>query len=105
MKYTFILAALALAACAPRPGAIAPASVPGSLYDGMTCHAARAEAEAIAQRLASLEAAQNSAATGDAVGVFLIGVPVSSLTGGDRTGQIAIEKGKTLAMQARLTRC
>jgi hypothetical protein len=42
---------------------------------------------------------------GDAVGVLLIGVPVSSLTGGDVSGQIALEKGKIAALDARLLGC
>jgi hypothetical protein len=42
---------------------------------------------------------------GDAVGVLLIGVPVSSLTGGDVSGQIALEKGKIAALDARLLSC
>lgn len=45
--------------------------------------------------LAALEKQQSSAATGDALGVFLIGVPTTSLTGGDKAGEIAVEKGKT----------
>jgi hypothetical protein len=56
-------------------------------------------------RLASLESQQRSAVAGDAVGVFLIGVPVSSLTGGDKAGLIAAEKGKVLALDSRLSTC
>ena len=41
----------------------------------------------------------------DAVGVFLILVPVGSLTGGDVSGQIATERGRLLALDARLARC
>jgi hypothetical protein len=57
------------------------------------------------QTLASLSAAQQSAVTGDAVGVFLIGVPMSSLSGGDKEGAIAASKGKILALEARLVTC
>jgi hypothetical protein len=42
---------------------------------------------------------------GDAIGVFLIGVPVSSLSGGDKEGLIAAAKGKELALQNRLLGC
>lgn len=37
------------------------------------------------------------AATSDAVGVFFVGVPVGSLTGADKDGQIAVSKGKVQA--------
>jgi hypothetical protein len=57
------------------------------------------------QTLATREAAQRSAVTGDALGVFLIGVPMSSLSGGDKAGQIGASKGKVLALEARLAGC
>lgn len=46
------------------------------------------------QRLALLSNQQSKAATGDALGVFLIGVPVSSLSGNDHEAEIAILKGR-----------
>lgn len=45
---------------------------------------------------------QNDAATGDAFGVFLIGVPMSSTFGGDNKGQVAVTKGKVNAIEANL---
>lgn len=52
--------------------------------------------------LAALSKQQNQAATGDAFGVFLIGVPASSLTGGDKEGQIAVSKGKVTAIESSM---
>lgn len=46
------------------------------------------------QRLAIISNKQSQAATGDALGVFLIGVPVSSLAGADNETEIAILKGR-----------
>lgn len=46
------------------------------------------------ERLAILSNQQSSAASGDALGVFLIGVPVSSLAGNDHETEIAILKGR-----------
>ena len=57
------------------------------------------------QQLAALEGKQKGAVAGDAIGVFLIGVPVSSLTGGDVSGHIATSKGKVLALEARVASC
>ncbi|ESZ71424.1 hypothetical protein X727_09580 [Mesorhizobium sp. L103C119B0] len=45
------------------------------------------------QRLAVISDQQNKAAPGDALGVFLIGVPVASMSGGDHEAEIAILKG------------
>lgn len=46
------------------------------------------------QRLAVLSSKQSQAATNDALGVFLIGVPVASLAGANNEAEIAILKGR-----------
>ena len=48
-----------------------------------------------------VEAAKSSG-DGDAVGVFLIGVPTSSTFGGDKEGQVAVSKGKVNAINSAL---
>ena len=53
----------------------------------------------------ALSAAQKKAVSGDAFGVFLIGVPVSSLNDKDKEGAIATSKGKILALESRLLTC
>lgn len=105
MKHYLALAALPLiAACAQNPNSIAPVSM-GDAYAGISCNQARGAIGPERQTLAALEAKQKSAVTGDALGVFLIGVPVSSLTGGDVAGQIALSKGKLAALEARAASC
>lgn len=108
MKIMSTVAVLALVltvtACAKSPSSIAPVSMAG-MYDNISCKKARTMLEQERQTLASLEAQQRSAQTGDAIGVFLILVPVSSLTGSDREGAIATSKGKTLALEARVQEC
>lgn len=97
-------AILAIAACAKSPDAIAPVSM-GNAFAGVSCAQAAADLNAERTTLAALEGKQRGAVAGDAVGVFLIGVPVSSLTGGNVEGQIAASKGKVLALSARLASC
>lgn len=46
------------------------------------------------ERLAHVSNQQTKAANGDALGVFLIGVPVASLAGSDHEAEIAILKGR-----------
>lgn len=94
----------ALAACAPGPDAIQPVSM-GSAYVGITCQQAVIERNAAAQSLEALSAAQRGAQAGDAIGVLLIGVPMSSLTGGNKAGEIGAAKGKLAALDARLLSC
>ena len=102
------LASLALlafiAACAKSPDSIAAIPMTGA-FDGLSCAATRVALTAEQTTLASLDATQRQAVTGDALGVFLIGVPVSSLTGGDVSGLIGVSRGKVLALQSRLLTC
>lgn len=106
MKKIVISLALlgSIAACAKSPSSIAPVSM-GNAFAATTCGSAQSTLNAERQRLASLESAQRSAVAGDAVGVFLIGVPVSSLAGGDKAGDIATSKGKIIALENRLAGC
>lgn len=105
MNRLLTIPALALlTACAQSPDAIVPISM-GNAFAAMSCAAARNELAIETAALASLSTAQQSAVTGDVLGVFLIGVPVSSLTGGDKAGLIAASKGKIIALQSRLVGC
>ena len=104
-RFIFPLAALPLiAACAQSPSAIAPVSMNGA-FDHMNCQTAVDALAAERQTLAALESKQKGAVAGDAIGVFLIGVPVSSLSGGDVSGHIGASKGKVLALEARVAGC
>lgn len=107
MNTKAIIALVALpfvAACAQSPASIAPAAM-GNAYAGISCNQARADLTAERDNLAALEGKQKGAVVGDAVGVFLIGVPVASLTGGNVAGHIAASKGKVLALEARVASC
>jgi len=42
---------------------------------------------------------QNNAATGDAVGVFFFLLPVGSIFGADKEGELAQAKGEVLALE------
>ncbi|WP_413711677.1 hypothetical protein [Rhizobium sp. Rhizsp82] len=106
--YYFALASLlAVSSCAKRPDAIVPADIPMAAYTGSSCSDLARELVKEQENLAALSKAQNQAATGDAVGVFLIGVPTSSTFGGDKEGQVAVAKGKVQAIQnaMRSKRC
>lgn len=103
-KFIFFAALPLLAACAQSPSSIAPAAM-GNAYAGVACHQAHAELTAERGNLAALEEKQRGAVAGDAIGVFLIGVPVSSLTGGNVAGDIAASKGKVMALEARVASC
>ena len=89
----------ALSACAKRPGEIAAVAMPPGSYSGMSCQTLAQSYSVEAARLAGLASAQDGAATGDAIGVFLIGIPTASLAGGDKEAEIAVSKGKIEALR------
>jgi hypothetical protein len=107
MKFTSLAAGSLLIftmACTPRPDSIAPVSMTGA-FDHLSCSKAKEQLGSERVKLASLEKRQNSAATADAVGVFLVLVPVSKLTGGDVAGEVGASKGAVLALEQRVARC
>ncbi|MDQ0997009.1 hypothetical protein QFZ34_002191 [Phyllobacterium ifriqiyense] len=89
-----------LVGCAKRPDAIVPVDIPMAAYSNIECPGLAQELVKEQTTLASLSKQQNQAATGDAVGVFLIGVPASSTFGGDKAGQVAVSKGKVNAIES-----
>lgn len=102
-RLIFTLAAvLALSACAKRPDAIVPVDIPMAAYSNLDCQALAREYVTEQANLSAVSKQQNDAATGDAVGVFLIAAPMSSVLGGDKEGQVAVSKGKVNAIEANL---
>ncbi|MDI6025605.1 hypothetical protein QBK99_05230 [Corticibacterium sp. UT-5YL-CI-8] len=97
-----LAAALALNACAKRPDAIVPVDIPMAAYGNLDCAGLAQELIKERNALTSLSKQQHEAATGDAVGVFLVGVPMSSTLGGDKEGQVAVSKGKVNAMESSI---
>ena len=85
MKKIMIAAAIAaaLAGCATPPERIKPTA-----NDGQPCTAADR------QRLEELSKVQKATANNDAVGVFLIGLPMGSMAGKDHEAEIAALKGR-----------
>lgn len=101
-KIFVALALLPLAACAKRPDAIVPTEIPMAAYSNLDCVGLTRELATEQGKLAALSKQQNNAANGDAFGVFLVGVPMSSLTGGDKEGDISVQKGKVISIQSTM---
>ncbi|GES44791.1 hypothetical protein RsS62_40430 [Rhizobium dioscoreae] len=68
-------------------------------YSNLDCAGLTRELNTEQGKLTALSKDQNNAANGDAFGVFLVGVPMSSVTGGDKEGLISVTKGKVLSIQ------
>ena len=101
---TSVAVLVIIAGCAKQPNAIAPVSM-GDTYSSISCNRAKELYKQESAKVPTLISAQKNAVTGDAIGVFLMGVPVSSLSGADLEGEIAATKGKLIALAGRLEAC
>lgn len=97
-----MLAALGTAGCAKNPDAIVAVNISQHAYSGLSCQQLAAEHQRSSLALAAVSQQQRQAATNDAVGVFLIGVPVSSLSGNDKEGLVAQHKGEIIAIEGAM---
>lgn len=105
MKPILLLPAIALiAACAQKPENIAAANIGTNEYRGYSCMQLTEAKLQHDQNLANLSADQKKAATGDAVGVFLLGLPLSSMSGNDKETAIAVTKGHLQSIEREQAR-
>lgn len=88
-----------LSACATAPENIAPAYVSNMQYQNWTCEQMVEELSRLGSALVSASSQQNKARSNDAVGVFFLGLPVASMSGGNVAPEIARLKGEQAAIQ------
>lgn len=101
MRKLLLVAAISasVTACASRPGFIPPVSVSATEYSGRSCHGTQGMLEDKRNRYAVLDRQQKQAALGDAFGVLIFLVPVSSMLGQDQEAAIAQTKGEIAALE------
>ena len=90
--------AILLGACATRPEGISASYVSHEKYTGADCIRLATQMSDSRAELAKVFEMQNSKATGDAWGVFLLGIPFSQLSG-DHAGDVARWKGEVEAVE------
>jgi hypothetical protein len=86
-------------ACAKSPESIAPSYVSEVGYQSWTCDQLGGESNRLSAALATASQQQTQARTNDTVGVILIGLPVSSMSGDNIAPEIARLKGETEAVR------
>lgn len=91
------LAILTLAACANRPESIRASFVSHEKFVHLDCTQLATRKVDTQAELAKISKLQDQKATGDAVGVFLFGIPFSKLSG-DHEGEVARLKGEIEAI-------
>ena len=90
-----LVATLALAACGNNA-----ATTPAKKKTELSLYNDKGAWSKYFEDMGALSKQQISAANGDAFGVFLVGVPIGSVAGGDKEGEMAASKGKVSAMQS-----
>ena len=102
-----VIATLTLCACARTPESIAPSYVSPLSYRGYDCSQLAEESVRVSEALATASEQQRNARTNDTIGVLLLGIPVSSLSGGNVSTQVGRLKGeeKTIRQVAMEKKC
>lgn len=93
-----VAVAAALGACAKSPESISPSYVSEVGYQAWSCQQLSEETLRLSSAYASAAQQQEKARTNDVVGVILIGLPVSSLSGDNIAPEIARLKGEQEAV-------
>ncbi|MCW2307404.1 hypothetical protein [Rhodobium gokarnense] len=98
-RFILFFATLAVAACAKSPESISPAYVSDLKYRDYTCEQLNEEDIRLTDAYTVAAKQQEKARSNDTVGVILIGLPVSSLSGDNIAPEIARLKGERQAVQ------
>jgi hypothetical protein len=103
MRHTIavLLAATVLAACANRPDTIRASHVSHEKFASLDCPELASRMAGARSDLAKVSQMQNEKANSDAVGVFLLGIPFSKLSG-DHEGEVARLKGEVEAIDTAM---
>ncbi len=94
--------AISLSACAKHPDSIAATYVSQASFRGLSCGALAQESLRLNSVLSRASTQQENARTNDAIGILLIGIPVSTLSGDNIAPEIARLKGEQEALNRRM---
>jgi hypothetical protein len=98
LRKVAVISLALLSACAQQPDKVAAVHQSEAEFAGKSCAQLAADRVTLEQNVANISAVQRSAADGDALGVFLLGVPTSSMSGGDKATDLAVAKGRLQAL-------
>lgn len=91
---TALTCATFVTGCAATPDSIAPAYVSEVGYQNWSCQQLAEEQSRLSAAYAMAASAQEKARSNDTMGVIFLGLPVSSMSGGNVAPQIASLKGQ-----------
>jgi hypothetical protein len=99
LPIALIVFALGTGGCAVSPESIGPSYASAVGYRSWTCSQLNEEFEQLYAALARASVQQDKAVTDDIVGVLLIGIPVSTLSGSNIAPEIGRLKGEIEAVR------
>ena len=94
---------LFIASCANRASSVPPVAVPSANYKGLSCAETKVMLDQKTKAKNALLKQQNNAAVADAVFVTLTLLPLGSVFGADKEGELAQAKGEVLALQGAVS--
>jgi len=99
VKMAMVMAiGISLVACAPRPESIKASFVSFEKFGHLSCEQLNTKMIDTRSELDKYSKMQDSKCNGDALGVFLLGIPFSKLSG-DHEGDVARLKGEVEAIE------
>lgn len=98
MKTKIVLLSAILASCAASPESVRPAFVSADPYIGMSCDQLAGERQRLALAVSDTSLKQERARSADTVGVLLLFLPLGSMSGQNREGELATLKGQAVAV-------
>lgn len=97
-----VSAAVLASGCAGRASSVAPVAIAATDYSSMACDSARGQLVVVRDRVNALSRQQNNAALADTAGVALLFLPLGSIFGGDKSGELAQAKGEQAALERHI---
>jgi hypothetical protein len=97
-----ILIAAFLSGSAKGADQIVPVSVPTFEYEWMSCQQLLSARAGNLDIVNTLSISQVRASSNDTVGVLLTGLPLASMTGGNKEAELAVAKGRDLSIVSLL---
>lgn len=103
MRYPYtvfpLIGVLLVAGCAKQPEEVAAAEIDAAQYTRYSCATLRKKEAEGQAAVESLSSQQKAAANNDALGVFLLGLPLASMSGNDPETKLSIAKGQLNAVK------
>lgn len=95
---TVLIVLFLMSGCAAAPASIAPMQISESKYSNYDCDQLSLEQDKLTTELTMYSMTQEQTKANDALGVFMLGLPLGSMSGGNKAPEISMLKGEIKAI-------